>query len=191
MLILKWVLTAVVIAVVTVLLVLSFRLFKLSRSVGAYKHYWEKQAAIPIYEGSLVYVPLEISTAQGIGASSPDKGYVGLNAKRLAALSGRPVHVINLSVSGADIKHLTDEQLPKLQKLNLPADAVITLAIGANDLKDFRADIFLTQTEELFKQLPMHTIVADIPYFGGGRAKDRETDALSGIRNYQQCGRQI
>jgi acyl-CoA thioesterase I len=183
MLILKWVLTAVVVIVITILLVVSFRLLKLSRSVATYKNYWENQASMPIYEGSLIYAALGDSTAQGIGASSPDKGYVGLNAKRLAAFSGRPVHVINLSVSGADIKHLTDVQLPMLKKLNLPEDAVITLAIGANDLKDFKADIFLAQTEELFKQLPMRTIVADIPYFGGGRARDHETDAVvaSGI----------
>lgn len=182
---LKWAIAGAATVALTILLVMSFRLFRLSRSVGEYKQYWDNQADKPIYEGSLIYVALGDSTAQGVGASSPDKGYVGLNAKRLSAFSGRQVHVINLSVSGADIKQLTDEQLPKLKNLQLPEDAVITLAIGANDLKNFEADVFLAQTEELFKQLPMRTIVADIPYFGGGRAKDRETDALvaSGIIN--------
>ena len=173
----KWVLTALIIVVVSILLVLSFRLYKLSRSVSAYKNYWENRSSGPVNDGSIIYVALGDSTAQGIGASNPDKGYVGLNAKRLSALSGRPVHVINLSVSGAGLKQLTDDQLPKLKKLSLPEDTVITLSIGANDLANFEADVFLKQTQELFEQLPPQTIVADIPYFGGGRAKEREADA--------------
>jgi len=174
----KQTLITLALAAVLILLFFSIRLFKLSRSLSSYKHYWNEKTAAPMQEGSLLYVALGDSTAQGIGASKPEKGYVGLIAKQLSAQTGRPVHVINLSVSGAGTEQLTNDQLPKLKKINLPDDAIVTLSVGANDLANFNADQFLAQTETLFSQLPLRTLVADIPYFGGGREKGREANVI-------------
>jgi len=71
------------------------------------------------------------STAQGIGASSPDGGWVG----QLAASDRRPP-LINLSVSGARTTDLIREQLPRLVALgeHFGAPSLVTIAIGANDI---------------------------------------------------------
>ncbi len=60
--------------------------------------WWREHAKT---EGDLLYVALGDSTAQGIGASRPGNGYVGILADRIRALSGRTVRTVNLSVSGA------------------------------------------------------------------------------------------
>lgn len=174
---LKQIIVVVAIATFVCLLVFSFRLFRLSQSLSSYQNYWDEKAALPIRGDSLIYIALGDSTAQGIGASQPNKGYVGLIAKQLSVQTGRTVHVVNLSKSGADTQQLIREQLPKLKKLNLPDDAVVTLAVGANDLEDFNSESFFAQTETLMSQLPSRTIVADIPYFGGGRQKGLEPSA--------------
>lgn len=167
-----------------VILIILLRLFLLSRSLSEYKKYWDNRAANPPSgNNNLQYVALGDSTAQGIGATRPEKGYVGLIAKYLEDKYNRPVHVINLSKSGATISQLTEQQLPELKKITLAPDAVVTIGIGANDLANFHAETFLRQTNELFAQLPPRTIVAELPYFGGGRRKDRDNNAqiASGI----------
>lgn len=62
--------------------------------------------------GGLLYVAPGDSAAQGIGASDPQRGYVGLLAKRLRDNAGRPVQIVKLSRSGARIKDVLDTQVP-------------------------------------------------------------------------------
>ena len=147
--------------------------------VPRYKNYWQRRAAKPMPDNALVYVAMGDSTAQGIGASSPDKGYVGLIAKALQEQEGRPVHVINLSKSGARVQDCLREQLPQLQ--NLHPD-VITLEIGANDMSQWDEDSFKKDMNELLSQLPKQTVVSDIPYFGGGRKRRLEPQVLAASR---------
>lgn len=71
--------------------------------------WWREHAKL---EGDLLYVALGDSTAQGIGASRPGNGYVGILADRIRALSGRTVRTVNLSVSGARATDLVEHQLP-------------------------------------------------------------------------------
>ncbi|MHB8274889.1 MAG: hypothetical protein ACYDC9_09005 [Dermatophilaceae bacterium] len=61
-----------------------------------------------------MYVTLGGSAAQGVGASSPRRGYVSLVAEQLSRSTGRPVRVINLSRSGARVRDVVDEQQPRL-----------------------------------------------------------------------------
>ncbi|MBW3639915.1 MAG: hypothetical protein KY451_08715, partial [Actinobacteria bacterium] len=79
--------------------------------VDAYASAWKQPRGEP---GGLVYVALGDSAAQGIGASSLQRGYISLVADRLAGSTGRPVQVINLSSSGARIRDVIEEQLPEL-----------------------------------------------------------------------------
>ncbi len=71
------------------------------------------------------------STAQGIGASTPDGGWVG----QLGTRGGRPP-LINLSVSGARTTDLIRLQLPRLIALSehFGPPSLVTVAIGANDI---------------------------------------------------------
>lgn len=168
---------AIVIGLIIELILLALLL----RSLGSYKQYWEQRAAQPIPSNALIYVALGDSSAQGIGATSPTKGYVGLLADSLATKHRRPVHVINLSVSGAKVEDVIAVQLPKLRNLKIKDDTIITLSIGANDVyRGLQPDTFRQEMDQLLGQLPKQTVVADIPYFGGGRVRSRESGAIEG-----------
>jgi len=90
------------------------KLVLLAQSVDGYRTYWAGPRGEP---GGLVYVALGDSAAQGIGASHPERGYVGLLAERIREQTGRPVQVVNLSRSGATVRDLLDTQLSPLREL--------------------------------------------------------------------------
>ncbi len=82
-----------------------------TRSTGLRRTRWRSTPTGPLW------VVLGDSTAQGLGASSPLHGYVGqvLNALRR---TGTPWRVLNLSRSGAQTRHVLDDQLPLLDGLS-------------------------------------------------------------------------
>ena len=129
-----------------------------SLDIGRARDYWSVPRGAP---HGLVYVALGDSLAQGLGASRPDLGYVGLLARRLGN-----ARVINLSVSGARIRDVLDDQLPALAML--PQVDVVTLDIGGNDVRDFDPSRFARDVWELMSRLPAGTVVADVPYFMHG-----------------------
>ena len=177
--ILKRMLLAILILVSIFVLVGGVRLYLLQRQVVRYKAYWQERAAQAPAAGALWYVALGDSTAQGIGASRPEQGYVGLLAASLQEKTARPVHVVNLSVTGARLEDLIAYQLPQLEQLQLPEDAVVTLGIGSNDIRTYQPDQFRGGMETILRRLPQQTVVGDVPYFGGGRGNGGERSALA------------
>lgn len=146
------------------------RLWQLRRSVERYRAYW----SLPRGEaGGILYVALDDSTAQGIGASRPERGYVGRIAQRLRSTSGQPVQVLNFSRSGARVHDVVTEQLPRLTGL---APDLVTVAVGANDIKAYHAIRFRADVDALIAGLPPHAIVGDVPWFmhGGPGRKSGE-----------------
>lgn len=164
--------------VVTSVLVVAIQLLRLKGQPNRYATYWndQNQAVLQSTE-PLTYVALGDSTAQGVGATRTENGYVSLLRDDLASKTGRPVRLINLSVSGAKLADVAAIQLPRLQQVALTSDTLITLAIGANDMRTYDAETFSKQLETIFSRLPPQTIVADIPYFGGGRLRAYEKNA--------------
>lgn len=151
----------------------GLRLWQLGRSVEQYRRYWSVPQGEP---GGLLYVALGDSTAQGIGASEPELGYVGLLAERLAVATGRPVQVLNLSRSGARVHDVVAEQLPRLAGLS---PDLVTVAVGANDLKQYDATRFRSDVDTLIAGLPPGTVVGDVPWFmhgGTGRRSDEAAE---------------
>lgn len=149
------------------------RLWQLRRSVDQYRRYWSVPQGQP---GGLLYVALGDSTAQGIGASGPERGYVGLLAERLAVATARPVQVLNLSRSGARVRDVVTEQLPRLAGLS---PDLVTVAVGANDIKKYDAARFRADIDTLIAELPPGTVVGDIPWFmhgGTGRTSDEAAE---------------
>jgi len=140
-------------------------LLRLARSVETAASYWSEPRG---EAGGLLYVALGDSAAQGIGASRPDRGYVGVLAERLRARTGRPVEVVNLSRSGARISDVVQVQLPALAALGRTPD-LVTVAIGGNDVPTYEADRFAGSVGELVGALPAGTYVADVPYWMHGR----------------------
>jgi acyl-CoA thioesterase-1 len=128
-------------------------------SVGRYKNFWVDKAS---KSGELTYIALGDSAAQGIGASSPMRGYVGLIAKRLEAKTGKKVKIINVSVTGAKVEDVTRDQIPQIK--GIKAD-LVTIEIGANDVRTFEAGAFSKAFNELLSKLPNDTYVSDMPLF--------------------------
>lgn len=146
-------------------------LVRLAHSVEVARTYWAEPRGKP---GGLVYVALGDSAAQGIGASRPERGYVGLLAERMRERTGRRVQVVNLSVSGATIRDLLDTQLPQLRQLR---PDVITVGIGGNDVRSYDPARFSADVDELTAALPAGTYIADVPYFMHGRWEGHADEA--------------
>lgn len=163
----RTILTALLAIIILFIIVEAIRLAYLYTSVKRYKTYWEDQIAKPIENGDFVYVAIGDSVAQGIGASSPQKSYVGQTVSYIERTTGRNVHVINVSVTGAKVADVVKEQLPRI--LNLKPD-LVTLDIGANDInKNVPVDRFQKDFTTILDALPAgKSIVSDLPTFERG-----------------------
>lgn len=150
----------------------SVSLVLLNRSVSSYEAFWRQPRG---EAGGLLYVALGDSAALGIGASRPDRGYVGLLAQDLRRASGKPVRVLNLSRSGARLRDVLT-QVQQLRALGVRPD-LVTVDAGGNDVKDgYRAESFRRDIERLAAALPPATVVLDVPWFMHGHWED---DALA------------
>jgi acyl-CoA thioesterase I len=161
-----WQLLAGLIAVIIIIGVII--LGELYSQLGRYSRYWQAVNSSADINGQ-VYVAMGDSAAQGVGASKPQLGYVGLIAEELEKTTGKKVNVINLSKSGAKVKDVLSTQLPAYKKLKLGSAPVITIEIGANDMFDFDPIKFEKEIDELMYNLPPNTVMSDVPYFGKTR----------------------
>ncbi len=160
--------------VVLLLLIWPIELAVLYSHISSYKKYWTKQNEQPAQPNQLLYVALGDSTAQGIGASTPKNSYPYLVKEWLQTQTGRTVKLLNYSVSGAKVADTIKTQLPQIK--NLKPD-VLTIEIGANDMKTYDADTFAKQMNELIAQLPKSAYVSDVPAFTG-RAKNLNKNVI-------------
>ena len=144
-------------------------------TVNHYATFWRDKAKHP---GEITYLALGDSAAQGIGATSPMRGYVGLIAKRLENKTGKSVRVINLSVTGATAKDALKDQIPNIGDIN--ADYV-TIEIGANDVKLKQPEAFRKDFVEIIKKLPDGTYVSNMPLFNSRRDSTQPAKELSKI----------
>jgi acyl-CoA thioesterase-1 len=170
-------------AIVASSLVVGRRVVRRRQTAGAQRigdtlhlnaRWWKEQSA---REGELLYVAVGDSAAQGIGASRPGRGYVGVIAAHLRQRTGRSIRVLNLSVSGARLREAIAVQLPALEGLH---PDVMTVAIGANDIADFDRTRFENELAIVFDALPSGAIVSELPsfYFGGAERHVREANAI-------------
>jgi len=108
-------------------------------------------------------VVLGDSTAQGLGAPSPDHGYVGQVLGALRQRTGLPWRVLNLSVSGALIRDVLNQQLPRV-----PASAsLVTCGIGFNDILYTGPGKLFTDLRALLAAVPDRTVMLDLPVPAG------------------------
>lgn len=91
------------------------------------------EANLRALEGSApLWVALGDSTAQGIGASAYDKGYVG-QLDRVLSARGRRHDIVNLALTGARLDDVLRRQLAMVHALDRRA-AFVTCAAGSNDV---------------------------------------------------------
>ncbi|MEO6205836.1 MAG: SGNH/GDSL hydrolase family protein [Mycobacteriales bacterium] len=137
----------------------------LRRSISHRADFWQRVAT---EQGELLLVVLGDSVAQGIGASRPELGCVGLISQRLALAAGRSVRTVNLSRTGAGIVDVLNRQLPALRVLEQVPDLVL-VEIGANDMIRGDLEPFLVRLDDLLDALPPHAVIADVAYLMHGR----------------------
>jgi acyl-CoA thioesterase I len=158
-------LTGVVVAV------WASKLVALARSVDERAAYW----AVPRGEpGGLVVAVLGDSAAQGVGASRPERGWVGRVAAALEDRTGGPVMVHNLSRSGARTGDVVRDQLPRLAELD---PDLVLVGVGGNDVRDGSAVGMADDVEALAAGLPEASVVADAPWFMHGVWADASEEA--------------
>jgi acyl-CoA thioesterase-1 len=169
-------LKSIAIIIIAIVVLYAASLAELYSQLGRYKNYWERnnQSASP--SGGQQYVALGDSTAQGIGASKPSRGYVGIISRDLSSRRGQPVDAINLSKSGAKVRDVLDRQIPAMKLLNITGDTVVTMEIGANDMIDFDASKFEKEMDGVMSQLPRQALITDLPYFSGSRYRSKEAN---------------
>src|SRR5438045_3830925 len=93
-LMLKKILTIIGLIVLVLVISQLIGLLSLWYGLKTFDTYWNNRAQ---KEGDFIYVALGDSAAQGVGASKPANGYVGLIATHIQESTGRTVRVINLS----------------------------------------------------------------------------------------------
>jgi lysophospholipase L1-like esterase len=110
-----------------------------------------------------LWVVLGDSTAQGLGASSPDRGYVGQVLAELRRQTSLPWRVLNLSVSGALTRDVIGAQLP-----GMPAGAdLVTCGIGVNDILYTSPARLFADLRALIAAVPDQTVLLDLPLPAG------------------------
>lgn len=147
----------------------------LSRTVGSYRKSW---VSIARQKGEIIYVALGDSAAQGIGATNPMKGYPGLIADSIKLKTGKTVQIINLSKTGAKLEDYLREQSQILATLK---PDIVTIEIGANDIRKFDAEKFRREFKEVLKTLPDGAYVSNMPLFNSRPALTEKAKHASRI----------
>lgn len=143
------------------------------RQVTPYARYWAERTRLANERrqpGEPAWVVLGDSTAQGIGASAPERGWVGRVAAELPGWA-----VVNLSRSGARTESVLTEQLPA--GLAVEAPALLTVVIGGNDLLHSDPARWLAELVRLLAQLPAGSVVATPPR----GLRERHARAAAGV----------
>jgi len=133
--------------------------------VVAYAAAWQDRterslAAARLDPARPLWLVLGDSTAQGVGASAYDRGYVG----RVATLLGPRWLVVNLSRSGARTREVVDTQWPRSAAvLDGLTPALVSALVGANDLRHTPVEAHMQAAVDLARAMPAGGLVATLP----------------------------
>jgi acyl-CoA thioesterase-1 len=147
----------------------------LATSVNRYSSFWVDKAND---KGDITYLALGDSAAQGIGATSPTKGYVGIVANNIQQTTGKTVRIVNISKTGAKMDDYLKEQAPLIESKK--AD-VVTIEIGANDIAKYDAETFRATFKKVLATLPDGSYVSNMPLFNSRPGSTENAKQASAI----------
>jgi lysophospholipase L1-like esterase len=130
---------------------------------ATFASHWEAHNYRVLTETGPLWVVLGDSAAQGLGAPSPEGGYVGQVLAELRLRTGLRWRVLNLSTSGALIRDVRHEQLSRLPT----TPDLVTCGIGVNDILYSAPSRLLRDLRALVRALPAETVVLDLPLPAG------------------------
>ncbi|WP_235503385.1 SGNH/GDSL hydrolase family protein [Aeromicrobium sp. Root495] len=135
--------------------------------VEPYAQWWAESNRRALDSGRGLWVVLGDSMSQGIGASAPDRGWVGqLLAEPPPRIEG--LAALNLSFTGARVDDVAGRQLDALELVRDQGHRIelVTLLIGNNDLMSPRWRKTLDASmSALLDRVPEGTVVATQPGF--------------------------
>jgi lysophospholipase L1-like esterase len=136
---------------------------------------WVAANAEALQGNGKLWVALGDSMRQGVGAQSISGGWVGQLQAQLAAAGELP-RLVNLSVTGARVRDVLDDQLPRLREVGIEPD-LVTLLIGANDmLFRSRRVAAVHSFAQLIEELPAgRTVIGTLP------RRNREALAINAL----------
>ena len=134
---------------------------KAQTQIKTHAEVWAQLNERAVRHDGPLWVVMGDSLAQGVGASSPERGWVGQLQRTLAA-HGQKYRLVNLSVSGDRIQDVLERQLPALRALGQPQ--LLTVLIGVNDLFSRKYRPQLPQNmRALLAEMPAGTILGTLP----------------------------
>jgi lysophospholipase L1-like esterase len=138
-------------------------------------------------EGPL-WIALGDSSAQGVGATTHDRGFVGLVRRRLRESTSQPWRVINLSMSGGRFADVIDRQIPLAERLGLQPD-LVTCVVGSNDvIWRLRTRPVLDDARRFVRALPLRTVLSLVAHTRNNRQRRA---AVNEILEDESPGREL
>lgn len=125
--------------------------------------WWAAQNERALAAHGPLWIALGDSIAQGIGATAPDRGYVGQLLARLRKVDGRPWRVLNLSVSGARVGDVRKPQVV-MARDHLGDAELVTCGVGVNDLIHPGFRHVPGRVRALTRELPADAVIATLPH---------------------------
>lgn len=129
---------------------------------AAFAEHWRRHNGRALAGTGPLWVVLGDSAAQGLGAQRPQGGYVGQVHAQLVQQTGQPWRVLNLSSSGATIRDLFRDQLPRLAALPTAPD-LVTCGVGTNDVLRLPLPRVRSMIRTLIEALPESAVMLDLP----------------------------
>jgi acyl-CoA thioesterase I len=127
----------------------------------AYAKAWQRDNRLALGSTGPLWIVLGDSTAQGIGASRRRLGYVYRVLSMLRTKQDPSWRVVNLSRAGATVSDVIEGQLPNAA--DLPAPALVSCAIGINDVVAGPSENTEADFRRLAGKLPCGALLADLP----------------------------
>jgi len=138
---------------------------RVSKQVKPYTEWWSEQNQVALKSAGPLWVCIGDSTCLGIGASQPDKGWVGQTLATLRQSDPR-WRVINLAMSGARIVDALEMHAPVVADLVTAGHqpALTTACVGTNDVLWGRTNVteLRDQVEDLADRLPRPAVMSTI-----------------------------
>lgn len=121
---------------------------------------WDADNEIALQATGPLWVVLGDSTAQAIGTSDRHHGYVYTVLAALREQRDPSWRVLNLSHTGARVRDVLADQLPKLDRVQ---PDLVTCAAGANDLVPTSRRRLQNELRDMAARLPNGALLANLP----------------------------
>lgn len=136
---------------------------RITKQIAPYTQWWSAQNQQALAAEGPLWIVLGDSTSIGIGASGPDRGYVGRVRSALRA-TDPDWRVINLAMSGARVDDGLERQLPLLVDLvgQATEPPLVSMCLGSNDVFWERSGDLRERLKRLVGLLPPGSHVASV-----------------------------